>query len=198
VFGKLQPGETPPIRHNFAWKEQHGGRELIVHRKGATPAGPGFLGVIPGSIGTAAYVVRGKGNADSLHSASHGAGRVMSRKQANKTFNYREEIDKPAGRGITVLSAGADEVCGVSKNHRRRDVGSRRSGRAGGALLAKIVRMCGQRRPGRRLRALAGRADTSLAGLCRRCGRGHAGILGPPELRAGHCCTPAVSRVRHD
>jgi len=102
--------------HNFAWKEVHNGREVIVHRKGATPAGEGVLGVIPGSMGTPAYVVRGKGNADSLCSASHGAGRVMSRKVAKKTFNYRTEIDKLKSRGITVLSAGADEVCGVYKD----------------------------------------------------------------------------------
>jgi tRNA-splicing ligase RtcB len=71
--------------HNFAWKETHdvgdgrGPRELIVHRKGATPAGAGVLGIIPGSMATPGYVVRGKGNAASLNSASHGAGRVMSR-----------------------------------------------------------------------------------------------------------------------
>lgn len=102
--------------HNFAWKEVHGGREVIVHRKGATPAGKGVLGVIPGSMGTPAYIVSGKGNPESLCSASHGAGRVMSRKQAKKTFNYLEEIDKLSRRGITVLSAGADEVCGVYKD----------------------------------------------------------------------------------
>lgn len=113
-------GVTPLMQienhHNFAWKETHGGREVIVHRKGATPAGDGVLGVIPGSMGTAAYVVRGKGNPESLHSASHGAGRLMSRKQAKATFNYREAVDLLATRGITVLSAGADEVCGVYKN----------------------------------------------------------------------------------
>lgn len=111
-----QPVAQIENHHNFAWKEIHGGREVIVHRKGATPAGEGVLGVIPGSMGTPAYVVRGKGNADSLCSASHGAGRVMSRKQAKKTFNYRTEIDKLAAQGIRVLSAGADEVCGVYKD----------------------------------------------------------------------------------
>jgi tRNA-splicing ligase RtcB len=112
----LKPLMQIENHHNFAWKETHNGREVIVHRKGATPAGPGVLGVIPGSMGTPAYVVRGLGNEASLHSASHGAGRVMSRKQANKTFNYREEIDKLAARGVHVISAGADEVCGVYKN----------------------------------------------------------------------------------
>jgi tRNA-splicing ligase RtcB len=102
--------------HNFAWKETHGGREVIVHRKGATPAGKGVYGVIPGSMGTPAYVVRGKGNPDSLCSASHGAGRLMSRTQAKKTFDYKTEIEKLAARDITVLSAGVDEVCGVYKD----------------------------------------------------------------------------------
>lgn len=102
--------------HNFAWKEVHDGREVVVHRKGATPAGVGVRGIIPGSMGTPAYIVQGKGNPESLCSASHGAGRVMSRKQAKKVFDYKAEIEKLSERGITVLSAGADEVCGVYKN----------------------------------------------------------------------------------
>ncbi|MCA1902671.1 MAG: RtcB family protein, partial [Candidatus Hydrogenedens sp.] len=71
--------------HNFAWKEIHDGREVIVHRKGATPAEQGQLGIIPGSMASPAYIVRGLGNEDSLRSAAHGAGRVMSRAQAKKT-----------------------------------------------------------------------------------------------------------------
>ena len=102
--------------HNFAWKEVHHGREMIVHRKGATPAGEGVLGVIPGSMGTPAYVVRGLGNEGSLNSASHGAGRQLSRKAAKKAFNYRQEIDKLKEQGVTVLSAGADELVGAYKN----------------------------------------------------------------------------------
>ena len=102
--------------HNFAWKEQHGGREVIVHRKGATPAGAGVLGVIPGSMGTPAYVVKGLGNPDSLCSASHGAGRQLSRTAAKKAFNYRQEIDKLKAKGITVLAAGADELVGAYKD----------------------------------------------------------------------------------
>ena len=67
--------------HNFAWKEvQADGRELIVHRKGATPAQEGELGIIPGSMIHAGYIVSGKGKPDSLFSAAHGAGRKMSRK----------------------------------------------------------------------------------------------------------------------
>ena len=102
--------------HNFAWKEMHGGRELIVHRKGAIPAAAGELGVIPGSMASPAYVVRGKGNADSLNSASHGAGRQMSRKAALQKFNYRAVKNDLEQRGVHILSAGADEVPGVYKN----------------------------------------------------------------------------------
>ena len=96
--------------HNFAWKEQHDGQELVVHRKGATPAGEGVLGVIPGSMADPAFVVRGKGHADSLNSASHGAGRRMSRRQARDTYNWKAVKNDLAKKGVTVLSAGADEV----------------------------------------------------------------------------------------
>lgn len=102
--------------HNFAWKEIHGGREVIVHRKGATPAGQGVLGVIPGSMATPAYVVSGKGNAASLDSASHGAGRVMSRKQAKSTFRFNAVRNDLKSKGVQVLSAGADEVPMVYKD----------------------------------------------------------------------------------
>ncbi|MCA9081187.1 MAG: RtcB family protein [Planctomycetaceae bacterium] len=102
--------------HNFAWKETHNGRELIVHRKGATPAGKGVLGVIPGSMATPGFVVRGLGNAAALDSASHGAGRVMSRKKANDTFRFnavKRDLEK---KGVRVLSAGSDEVPMVYKD----------------------------------------------------------------------------------
>jgi tRNA-splicing ligase RtcB (3'-phosphate/5'-hydroxy nucleic acid ligase) len=102
--------------HNFAWKEIHGGRELIVHRKGATPAGEGVLGVIPGSMASPAFVVRGRGNADSLNSASHGAGRRMSRKKAKDKYNWKAVQRDLERKGVRVLSAGADEVPGVYKD----------------------------------------------------------------------------------
>jgi tRNA-splicing ligase RtcB len=94
----------------------HNGQELVVHRKGATPAGEGVLGVIPGSMATPAYVVRGKGNAASLESASHGAGRVMSRTQAKQKYNFNAVRKDLAARGITIMSAGSDEVPGVYKD----------------------------------------------------------------------------------
>ncbi len=102
--------------HNFAWKETHNGREVIVHRKGATPAGEGVLGVIPGSMASPAYVVRGKGEPESLCSAAHGAGRVMSRKAAKDKFSFKAVRNDLEKQGVHILSAGADEVPGVYKN----------------------------------------------------------------------------------
>src|SRR5437899_897436 len=106
--------------HNFAWKERHVidgvEREVIVHRKGATPAGQGVLGIIPGSMASPGFVVSGKGNPESLNSASHGAGRVMSRSQATKTFNWKKVNAFLREQGVTLISAGLDEAPMVYKN----------------------------------------------------------------------------------
>jgi tRNA-splicing ligase RtcB (3'-phosphate/5'-hydroxy nucleic acid ligase) len=102
--------------HNFAWKEEHGGRDLIVHRKGATPAGQGVLGIIPGSMATPGFVVRGRGNAESLNSAAHGAGRVMSRKAAHANLTWERANRLLKDRGVKLLSAGLDEVPMVYKD----------------------------------------------------------------------------------
>jgi tRNA-splicing ligase RtcB len=108
--------------HNFAWKEKHviNGveKEVIVHRKGATPAGEGVLGIIPGSMASPGFVVTGKGNPESLNSATHGAGRVMSRTQASKTFNWKDVKAFLRQQGVTLISAGLDEVPMVYKNIR--------------------------------------------------------------------------------
>jgi tRNA-splicing ligase RtcB len=101
--------------HNFAWRERHrlpdgSDAEVIVHRKGATPAGAGVLGVIPGSMAAPGYIVRGKGVAASLNSASHGAGRRMSRSRAKATFTWAAAQRVLRERGVTLLSAGLDEV----------------------------------------------------------------------------------------
>jgi len=106
--------------HNFAWKERHvvdgEERELIVHRKGATPAGVGVMGIIPGSMASPGFVVRGKGEPDSLDSASHGAGRVMSRTKAKQSFTWSAVKKLLVERDVTLLSAGLDEVPGVYKD----------------------------------------------------------------------------------
>ena len=102
--------------HNFAWKETHDGEPVIVHRKGATPAAKGVIGIIPGSMAAPGYVVRGLGNPDSLHSASHGAGRAMSRTQAKKTFNWQQANAVLRERHVTLMTAGLDEVPMVYKD----------------------------------------------------------------------------------
>ena len=106
--------------HNFAWKERHivGGveREVIVHRKGATPAGLGVLGIVPGSMASPGFVVRGQGVSESLHSAAHGAGRAMSRTKALHSFSWNAVRKLLAERDVILLSAGLDEVPGVYKD----------------------------------------------------------------------------------
>jgi tRNA-splicing ligase RtcB len=114
-------GAQPIVRienhHNFAWKEQlPDGREVVVHRKGATPAGVGVLGIIPGSMATPGFLVRGKGNPASIASASHGAGRLMSRNQAFKEIK-REAVDEMLkANHISLLGSGLDEAPMVYKN----------------------------------------------------------------------------------
>ena len=103
--------------HNFAWKEQLAdGRNVIVHRKGATPAGLDELGIIPGSMSQPGYVIRGKGSAEAINSASHGAGRVMSRTKAFSTTT-RSEMNKVLEyAGIQLIGGDLDESPMVYKN----------------------------------------------------------------------------------
>lgn len=107
--------------HNYAWRERHQmpdgtEAEVIVHRKGATPAGAGVLGIIPGSMATPGYIVRGKGSAASLNSAAHGAGRRMSRTRAKATLGWNDANALLRARGVTLISAGIDEVPMVYKD----------------------------------------------------------------------------------
>ena len=87
-----------------------GPRQVIVHRKGATPADKGVLGVIPGSMASPAFIVRGLGNDASLCSAAHGAGRRMSRTAAIKKFNWSDLTQLLVKKGVTLISAGIDEA----------------------------------------------------------------------------------------
>ncbi len=96
--------------HNFAWKEKHFGQDVIVHRKGATPAGKGALGIIPGSMATPGYVVRGKGIPESMNSAAHGAGRRMSRTMTKSTYTWHDGKKFLAEHDVVLISAGLDEV----------------------------------------------------------------------------------------
>ncbi len=96
--------------HNFAWKEEFEGRQVIVHRKGATPAGKGVMGIIPGSMTAPGFLVRGKGETSSLNSASHGAGRQMSRTQAIKNITSAEMKKVLSDHGVSLMGAGRDEA----------------------------------------------------------------------------------------
>ncbi|WP_299582865.1 RtcB family protein [Mucilaginibacter sp.] len=97
--------------HNFAWKERLAdGTEVMVHRKGATPAGEGVLGIIPGSMSTPGFVVRGKGASASINSASHGAGRLMSRSAAFKTLDKAAIAANLINKRITLMGSDMDEA----------------------------------------------------------------------------------------
>ncbi|UIR55549.1 RtcB family protein [Sphingobacterium sp. SRCM116780] len=102
--------------HNFAWKELWKGEEVIVHRKGATPAAKGVLGIIPGSMATAGFLVRGKGEEAAIQSASHGAGRLMSRTKAIKTLAPDALKSMLLDHGVTLIGAGMDEAPMAYKN----------------------------------------------------------------------------------
>ncbi len=105
--------------HNFGWLEAVDGQQAVVHRKGATPAGTGVLGVIPGSMSAPGYVVRGRGSPESLSSAAHGAGRRMSRSEANKRFDWATVKRQLKKDGVELLSAGLDESPGAYKDIRQ-------------------------------------------------------------------------------
>ncbi len=119
IGGKFTELEFINIAHNYAAQEKHFGKEVYVHRKGATSAREGEVGIIPGSQGTKSYIVKGKGNAESFTSCSHGAGRVMGRKQAQRTLDLKAEIEKLDSKGIIHAirtQRDLDEAPGAYKN----------------------------------------------------------------------------------
>ncbi|HEY6564203.1 MAG TPA: RtcB family protein, partial [Pirellulaceae bacterium] len=128
---------------NFAWREFHEGRELVVHRKGATPAGEGVLGVIPGNMAAPAFIVRGKGLSSSLKSASHGAGRAMSRTAAKGKFRWGPWREFLQQRGVRLLAGGLDEVPGAYKDIHAVMSAQHELVEEVGQFHPKIVMMCG-------------------------------------------------------
>lgn len=103
--------------HNFAWKGKLAdGTPVIVHRKGATPAGKGDLGIIPGSMAQAGFVVKGKGDFSAIYSASHGAGRLMSRSQAMRNITKQDIKKVLADKGVTLIGGDLDEAPMVYKD----------------------------------------------------------------------------------
>ena len=144
-------GETALARienhHNFAWKEKDlTGNNIIVHRKGATPAGNGVLGIIPGSMATPGFIVRGKGEPDSLNSASHGAGRTMSRTKAKQLIDPKDVSAFLAQAGVELIGAGLDEAPMAYKNIHQVMNSQKDLVHIHGSFTPKIVRMCGDDR----------------------------------------------------
>ncbi|HEV3249852.1 MAG TPA: RtcB family protein, partial [Puia sp.] len=143
----VQLGRQPLTRvenhHNFAWKEIHYGRELIVHRKGATPAGKDILGMIPGSMTAGGFIVRGKGEPASLFSAAHGAGRKMSRTNAIKSITHhllRETLEK---HGVKLIGGGLDEAPQAYKDIEEVMRSQKQLINIVGKFIPKIVKMDG-------------------------------------------------------
>jgi tRNA-splicing ligase RtcB len=105
-----EPLKMVENHHNFAWKEKFEGRDVIVHRKGATPAGRNVLGIIPGSMASPGFIVKGKGLEGSLNSASHGAGRKMSRTAALNSVTHQQLQDTLEKNGVKLIGGGLDEA----------------------------------------------------------------------------------------
>ncbi len=105
----LKPVLEVENHHNFGWVEEHQGRKVYVHRKGATPAAQGELGVIPGSMADASYLVRGKGGEGSFASASHGAGRRMGRRDATRRLSKSDWDAALQAKGVRLLGGAIDE-----------------------------------------------------------------------------------------
>ncbi len=107
------------IAHNYANMEKHFGEKLVIHRKGATSAKKDEYGIIPGSQGSSSYITKGKGNPESFESCSHGAGRVMGRKQAQRSLDLKIEKEKLESKGIIHSihrNKDLDEASGAYKN----------------------------------------------------------------------------------
>ncbi|MFB4302825.1 RtcB family protein [Actinomadura sp. NTSP31] len=102
--------------HNYVAEEEYGGEELLVTRKGAIRAGAGDLGIIPGSMATGTYIVRGLGNETAYNSASHGAGRRMSRNKARKNFTVEDLVEQTKGVECRKDSGVIDEIPGAYKD----------------------------------------------------------------------------------
>jgi tRNA-splicing ligase RtcB len=138
-----EPLQTVENHHNFAWKEIHEGRELIVHRKGATPAAKDVLGIIPGSMTAPGYIVKGKGEPASLSSAAHGAGRKMSRSAAIKSITPEWLKETLQEHGVRLLGGGLDEAPQAYKDIEEVMRSQRQLVEVVGQFTPKIVRMDG-------------------------------------------------------
>lgn len=127
--------------HNFAWKEDVNGIERIVHRKGATPAGKGVLGIIPGSMTASGFIVRGLGNPESLQSASHGAGRKHSRRACKDRFTKSDMKHLLDMNDVSLIGGGIDEAPMAYKDIRKVMKNQQDLVEVVGTFTPKIVRM---------------------------------------------------------
>jgi tRNA-splicing ligase RtcB len=116
LFRQVTFEDAVSCHHNYVAEEHHFEEDLLVTRKGAIRAGQGELGIIPGSMGTKSYIVRGKGNPLSFESASHGAGRRMSRARAKKTFTLADLARQTAGVECRKDAGVIDEAPKAYKN----------------------------------------------------------------------------------
>jgi tRNA-splicing ligase RtcB (3'-phosphate/5'-hydroxy nucleic acid ligase) len=138
-----QPIKMVENHHNFAWKEMYKGEEVIVHRKGATPAGKNVLGIIPGSMTANGYIVKGRGVETAINSASHGAGRQMSRTKAMNSITQnalKEELNK---FGVKLIGGGLDEAPFAYKDINLVMQSQQTLVDIVGKFTPKIVKMCG-------------------------------------------------------
>lgn len=136
-----EPVKMVENHHNFAWKEMYEGREVIVHRKGATPAGKDVLGIIPGSMTAPGFIVKGKGENAAISSASHGAGRKMSRSAALQAITanaLKEELQK---QGVKLIGGGLDEAPFAYKDIHTVMTAQKHLVETVGTFIPKIVKM---------------------------------------------------------
>ena len=139
---RLKPIGNVSNHHNFAWRERlPDGREIIIHRKGATPAHLGELGIIPGSMATLGYIVSGKGNAESLFSASHGAGRTMSRLDARNSISRYALKKYLAENDVTLIGGTPEEAPQAYKDINKVIESQKELVNIEGMIIPRIVRM---------------------------------------------------------
>lgn len=137
----LKPLYKVENHHNFAWKEIHSGQEMIVHRKGATPAAKGELGIIPGSMSSRGFIVSGLGNPASLSSASHGAGRKMCRGQARESLTISQLRTVLRESGVQLIGGSVEESPSAYKDIEAVIQSQSELVKVEGTFTPKVVRM---------------------------------------------------------
>ena len=139
---RLKPLAKISNHHNYAWRETlNDGTTVIVHRKGATPAHAGELGIIPGSMATPGYIVSGRGNSESVFSASHGAGRTMSRLDARNSISRHALRKNLAECGVTLIGGTTEEAPMAYKDIHCVMEAQKELVNIEGTIIPKIVRM---------------------------------------------------------